>query len=234
MRQRHQAINISTYAKKNFCNEISLNNYTYEEELKEHLREYFSQNLREEDIEDKNDISSDDDSFEISEIKVPKQSNNNDFAKFQISEKAIISRIQDFNYEIIPKKAINIGQNDDEKIPENNRNIGATIKLEDIIKQYFYWKDKEKDKTKVNNEIDSFQLFNLNLDKIKDIKKKITDIKKIAKDKKMDETNLNKLLKELENDYNEQKKELNNLVNKIDKIDNITYGKNWSIVEYQK
>ena len=234
MRQRHQAINISTYAKKNFCNEISLNNYTYEEELKEHLREYFSQNLREEDIEDKNDISSDDDSFEISEIKVPKQSNNNDFAKFQISEKAIISRIQDFNYEIIPKKAINIGQNDDEKIPENNRNIGATIKLEDIIKQYFYLKDKEKDKTKVNNEIDSFQLFNLNLDKIKDIKKKITDIKKIAKDKKMDETNLNKLLKELENDYNEQKKELNNLVNKIDKIDNITYGKNWSIVEYQK
>ena len=234
MRQRHQAINISTYAKKNFCNEISLNNYTYEEELKEHLREYFSQNLREEDIEDKNDISSDDDSFEISEIKVPKQSNNNDFAKFQISEKAIISRIQDFNYEIIPKKAINIGQNDDEKIPENNRNIGATIKLEDIIKQYFYWKDKEKDKTKVNNEIDSFQLFNLNLDKIKDIKKKITDIKKIAKNKKMDETNLNKLLKELENDYNEQKKELNNLVNKIDKIDNITYGKNWSIVEYQK
>ena len=234
MRQRHQAINISTYAKKNFCNEISLNNYTYEEELKEHLREYFSQNLREEDIEDKNDISSDDDSFEISEIKVPKQSNNNDFAKFQISEKAIISRIQDFNYEIIPKKAINIGQNDDEKIPENNRNIGATIKLEDIIKQYFYWKDKEKDKTKVNNEIDSFQLFNLNLDKIKDIKKKITDIKKIAKDKKMDETNLNKLLKELENDYNEQKKELNNLVNKIDKVDNITYGKNWSIVEYQK
>ena len=234
MRQRHQAINISTYAKKNFCNEISLNNYTYEEELKEHLREYFSQNLREEDIEDKNDISSDDDSFEISEIKVPKQSNNTDFAKFQISEKAIISRIQDFNYEIIPKKAINIGQNDDEKIPENNRNIGATIKLEDIIKQYFYWKDKEKDKTKVNNEIDSFQLFNLNLDKIKDIKKKITDIKKIAKDKKMDETNLNKLLKELENDYNEQRKELNNLVNKIDKIDNITYGKNWSIVEYQK
>ncbi len=234
MRQRHQAINISTYAKKNFCNEISLNNYTYEEELKEHLREYFSQNLREEDIEDKNDISSDDDSFEISEIKVPKQSNNNDFSKFQISEKAIISRIQDFNYEIIPKKAINIGQNDDEKIPENNRNIGATIKLEDIIKQYFYWKDKEKDKTKVNNEIDSFQLFNLNLDKIKDIKKKITDIKKIAKDKKMDETNLNKLLKELENDYNEQRKELNNLVNKIDKIDNITYGKNWSIVEYQK
>ena len=234
MRQRHQAINISTYAKKNFCNEISLNNYTYEEELKEHLREYFSQNLREEDIEDKNDISSDDDSFEISEIKVPKQSNNNDFAKFQISEKAIISRIQDFNYEIIPKKAINIGQNDDEKIPENNRNIGATIKLEDIIKQYFYWKDKEKDKTKVNNEIDSFQLFNLNLDKIKDIKKKITDIKKIAKDKKMDETNLNKLLKELENDYNEQRKELNHLVNKIDKIDNITYGKNWSIVEYQK
>ena len=234
MRQRHQAMNISTYAKKNFCNEISLNNYTYEEELKEHLREYFSQNLREEDIEDKNDISSDDDAFEISEIKVPKQSNNTDFAKFQISEKAIVSRIQDFNYEIIPKKAINIGQNDDEKIPENNRNIGATIKLEDIIKQYFYWKDKEKDKTKVNNEIDSFQLFNLNLDKIKDIKKKITDIKKIAKDKKMDETNLNKLLKELENDYNEQRKELNNLVNKIDKIDNITYGKNWSIVEYQK
>ena len=234
MRQRHQAMNISTYAKKNFCNEISLNNYTYEEELKEHLREYFSQNLREEDIEDKNDISSDDDAFEISEIKVPKQSNNTDFAKFQISEKAIVSRIQDFNYEIIPKKAINIGQNDDEKNPENNRNIGATIKLEDIIKQYFYWKDKEKDKNKVSNEIDSLQLFNLNLDKIKDIKKKITDIKKIAKDKKMDETNLNKLLKELENDYNEQRKELNNLVNKIDKIDNITYGKNWSIVEYQK
>ena len=33
MRKKHQAVHISTLAKKNFCNEISLGDYTYEEEI---------------------------------------------------------------------------------------------------------------------------------------------------------------------------------------------------------
>ena len=237
MRKKQQAIHISTSAKKNFCKEISLSDYTYEEEIKEQLNDYFNDNIRDEDVEnDEENKSSDEDSFEICNIQVPKQdpSNIKEFAKFQISEKAVLSRIEDFNYEFIPQKMINISENESEKTVENNREIGTEIKMDDIIKQYIFWKENCDEKDKKNTEIEPFELFNLDSEKLKVIKKKISELKKIVKDKKFNDPVLNKLFKELEDNYIEQRKELNNLINNMEKIDNVSYGKNYCIVEYKK
>ena len=50
----------------------------------------------------------------------------------------------------------------------------------------------------------------------------------------MNEPMLNQLLNEIENKYIEQRQELNNLANNIDKVDTISYGKDWSFVEYKQ
>lgn len=239
MRKKHQAIHISTNAKKNFCKEISLSDYTYEAEIKEQLNEYFNDNLNDEDIEnidEDNNNNSDEDSFEISNIKVPKKDGNMpvEFAKFQISERAVLCPLDDYNYELIPKKTINVGVKQEEKIEENNRDIGDNIKLDDIIKQYIFWKQNCKEEDKKNSDIDPFELFNLNPENIKIIKQKIDEIKKIAKNKKMDENMLNKFLKELDDNYSEQRKDLNNLASNMEKIDSISYGNNYSVIDYKK
>ena len=241
MRKKHQAVLINSAAKKNFCNEISLGNFTYESEIKEQLRDFFNNNIKEEDIETKDendDSSSDDDSFEVSNIKVPKQAINNskEYAKLQISEKAVLGGIDSFNYEIIPQKTINICYDESEYSDDNNKHLGETIKFFDIIKQCIYWNGKCEAKGKKNCEIDCFQLFNLEPDKIKKIKEKLIEFRKISKEKKLDggESIINKLLGELENKYIEQKMELNNLISNLEYIDTISYGNNWSIVGFQK
>ena len=241
MRKKHQAVLISSAAKKNFCNEISLANFTYESEVKEQLRDFFNNNIKQDDIEnieENREDSSDDDSFEVSNIKVPKQVVNNtkEFAKFQISEKAILGGIDPFNYEALPQKVINICYDNSECSEDNNKDLGATVKFFDIIKQCIFWKDKSEAKGKKNCDIDCFQLFNLDPNKIKNIKEKLIEFRKIAKEKKLDvgESVINKFLLELENNYSEQKKELNNLISNLEYVDSISYGKNWSVVGFQK
>ena len=241
MRKKHQAVLISSAAKKNFCNEISLANFTYESEVKEQLRDFFNNNIKQEDIEnveENGEDSSDDDSFEISNIKVPKQviNNSKEFAKFQISEKAILGGIDPFNFEALPQKVINICYDNSEYSEDNNKDLGATVKFFDIIKQCIFWKDKNEAKGKKNCDIDCFQLFNLDQNKIKNIKEKLIEFRKIAKEKKLDvgESIINKFLLELENNYSEQKKELNNLISNLEYVDSISYGKNWSVVGFQK
>ena len=241
MRKKHQAVLISSAAKKNFCNEISLANFTYESEVKEQLRDFFNNNIKQEDIEnveENGEDSSDDDSFEISNIKVPKQviNNSKEFAKFQISEKAILGGIDPFNFEALPQKVINICYDNSEYSEDNNKDLGATVKFFDIIKQCIFWKDKNEAKGKKNCDIDCFQLFNLDPNKIKNIKEKLIEFRKIAKEKKLDvgESIINKFLLELENNYSEQKKELNNLISNLEYVDSISYGKDWSVVGFQK
>ena len=67
MRKKNQAILISSAAKKNFCNEIYLVNFTYESEVKEQLRDFFNNNINQEDVENQNEEdnenSSNEDSF---------------------------------------------------------------------------------------------------------------------------------------------------------------------------
>ena len=232
MRKRHQSVHISTFAKKSLSSEINLNDYTSDMEIRDQLTEYFNDNIKDEDV-DNTDENNDDDSFEVSDMKVPKHIVNTDkeFAKFQISERAILTGIDNFNYEIIPKNKINIGENESEKTEENKRDMGLDIKLDDIINQYIFW--KENSAKNINTDIDPLLLFNLNEDKIKSIKNKINELKKITKEKNMKEPMLNQLIKELDDKYIEQRKELNNLANNIDKIDTISYGKDWSIVGYK-
>jgi len=246
MRKKHQAVLINSAAKKNFCNEISLGNFTYESEVKEQLRDFFNNNIKQEDLEyvneeekerEANDSSDEEDSFEVSNIKVPKQvvNNSKEFAKFQISEKAIVSGIDSFNYETIPQKTINICYDNSNYSEDNNKDLGATIKFFDIIKQYIFWKEKCESKGEKNCQLDSFQLFNLNAEKIKTIVEKISEFKKIAKEKQLDQCEvLRKFFTELETNYVEQKKELNNLIANLEYIDTVSYGKNWSVIGFQK
>ena len=42
MRKKHQSVHISTYAKKSFCSEINLGDYTSDMEIKDHLTNYFN------------------------------------------------------------------------------------------------------------------------------------------------------------------------------------------------
>ena len=230
MRKKHQSLHISTIAKKNFCKEISLNDYTYEEEIRDQLKEYFDNNIKDEDVEnnDENNNSSDDeDIFDFKSINIQKGDINLDNLeeiKFQISEKAILNRIDENNYDFISKK------NDKDN---NDINLGDKINFNDIIKQFIFWKENKDNNDKKNCEIDAFELINLNSEKIKMIKQKINEIKNIVKEKKMDKSLLDQLIKDLENNYTEQTKELNNLVKNIENIDSISYGKNYSIVEYK-
>ena len=239
MRKKHQAVMISSAAKKNFCNEISLGNFTYESEVKEQLRDFFNDNIKQEDVEnfeEKEDDSSEDDDFEVSNIKVPKQVVNNqkEYSKFQITENAVLGNIDPSNYEPIPQKVINICYDNSEYSEDNNKDLGTTIKFFDIIKQCIFWKNKMVSKGK-NIDIDCFQLFNLDPNKIRFIKEKIIELRKITKDKSLDgHDSVINFLNELENNYSEQKKELNNLIANLEYVDTISYGKDWSVVGFQK
>ena len=51
MRKRHQALLVSSQAKKKICNELSINNSSYEVEQKQILNNYFNNHIDEEDIE---------------------------------------------------------------------------------------------------------------------------------------------------------------------------------------
>ena len=204
MRKKHQSLHISTTAKKIFCKEISLSDYTYEEEIRDQLNEYFNDNIKDEDIEDdyeNNNSSIDEDIIDFKSVNLQKQDiiDNNEFVKFQISENAILNNIDDKNYEFIPKK-----NNEDDM---GDMTIGDKINFKDIIKQYIFWKENDENDGNEDNkkfEIEPFELINLNPEKIKTIEQKIKEIKNIVKDKKMEEPLLNQLIKELENDYTEQ------------------------------
>ena len=239
MRKKHQAVMISSAAKKNFCNEISLGNFTYESEVKEQLRDFFNDNIKQEDVEnfeEKEDDSSEDDDFEVSNIKVPKQVVNNqkEYSKFQITENAVLGNIDPSNYEPIPQKVINICYDNSEYSEDNNKDLGTTLKFFDIMKQCIFWKNKMVSKGK-NIDIDCFQLFNLDPNKIRFIKEKIIELRKITKDKSLDgHDSVINFLNELENNYSEQKKELNNLIANLEYVDTISYGKDWSVVGFQK
>lgn len=241
MRKKHQAVLISSVAKKNFCNEISLGNFTYDSEVKEQLRNFFNENIKQEDVENQdenNENSSDDNSFEISNVKVPKQVANNskEYVKFQISEKAVLGNIDPFNYDTMAQKSLNICYDNSQSSEDYNKDLGENIKFFDIIKQYIYWKENCETKDKKKVDIDCFQIFKLEPEKIKYIKGKLIEFKKIVKEKKLDgnDSIINKFLNDLENSYIEQKKELNNLTENMEYIDNISYGKKWSQVDFQK
>ena len=234
MRKRHQAIMISSAAKKSICNDISINNIAYELEVKEQLKKFFETNLKKEDLlcnleNDKKEADDSDDEFEVTNIKVPKQSGNNnkESARLYISEDAIVSGIDRNFINKIQQGSINISGGDYND--SNYKKIGSSLSFSEIIKQIIYWKEKCKDK----NDINVLELFNLNLDRIRYIREKLNEIKKNAKDNKLDgnDSIMIKFLNQQEETYTIQKMEIDGLINNLEYIDTITYGDNWSVVQ---
>ena len=137
MRKRHQAILISSHAKKNICNDLSLNPDSYEIEQKFILNNYFKENINPEDIDnypqiekdpenvveeeendDSEDISDEDENYISinSNIKVPPLGEQKGpHIKYEISEKALLGGISYDDYQIIPENKIKINVGGDEK-----------------------------------------------------------------------------------------------------------------------
>ena len=151
MRKRHQAIMISSQAKKKICNELGLNTTSHEIEQKKLLNTYFNDNVDEEDIEiisgqekipdkktkknsqddDSDDEDIDDEDEETitlsSNIKVPPLGDQRGpYIKYQISEKAYIGGINFDDYSYIPQNKINIKQENANSLNDNSTVVRNT------------------------------------------------------------------------------------------------------------
>ena len=144
MRKRHQALLISSQAKKKICNELSINNASYEIEQKQMLNNYFKDHIDEEDIEipskiqrntdkikereNNNDDEEDNDNEEdlddeeeenislSTNITVPPLGDQKGpYIKYEISEKAYVGGINFDDYSYIPIKKLKIKGEDDDK-----------------------------------------------------------------------------------------------------------------------
>ena len=243
MRKKHQAILITTEAKKNIYNDMS--NYNNDYEQKEQLQEFFNKNINPEDVEytekeilqkEENDFFSDDDedSVDFSNIKVSKGTNNTkQDPSMNISEKAVfvhneVSKCD--TIELNVEKLEELSKKDDkDKTPENSVEIGNEINFSDIIQQIIFWKGNEQ----IN--IDGFELLNLNYDKMKDVIKDFSELKNLAKRYKLDgkDSLIKQMLMELFGIYTKQKQGLNYLQNNLDKLNKISFGKNCCKVNYK-
>ena len=289
MRKRHQAILISSNAKKNICNEISLNYDSYEIEQKHLLNNYFQENISPEDIspsttkeiapenvdeevEEENEnledsSDSEEDIISInSKIKVPPLGEDKGpYIKYEISEKAFVAGINYDDYTIIPENKINMkseksdninnnnykNKNEDENKQDNRTiKIGQKIEFNDILKQIAYWseqinlensKDKDilKNKKKLKDieipDVNILQMFKLYPKKLEKMNEKIKIIEKEMKDKNINNDNcvMNKLINDQENIINNKIQNINKLSQEIDNIKSITYGDNFSLIEFK-
>ena len=289
MRKRHQAILISSNAKKNICNEISLNYDSYEIEQKHLLNNYFQENISPEDIspsttkeiapenvdeevEEENEnledySDSEEDIISInSKIKVPPLGEDKGpYIKYEISEKAFVAGINYDDYTIIPENKINMKSEKSDNINNNNYKnkneeenkqdnrtikIGQKIEFNDILKQIAYWseqinlensKDKDilKNKKKLKDieipDVNILQMFKLYPKKLEKMNEKIKIIEKEMKDKNINNDNcvMNKLINDQENIINNKIQNINKLSQEIDNIKSITYGDNFSLIEFK-
>ena len=288
MRKRHQAILISSNAKKNICNEISLNYDSYEIEQNHLLNNYFKENINPEDIapsttkeiapenvdeeEENEDLEDSSDSEEDiisinSKIKVPPLGEDKGpHIKYEISEKAFVAGINYDDYTIIPDNKINIKSEKSYNINNNYRNqnqnekedtqdnriikIGQKIDFDDILKQIAYWseqinlenskdKDKLKNKKKLKDieipDVNILQLFKLYPKKLEKMNEKIKVIERELKDKNINKDNcvMNKLINDQDNIINNKMQNINKLSQEIDNIKSITYGDNFSLIEFK-
>ena len=289
MRKRHQAILISSNAKKNICNEISLNLDSYEVEQKQILNNYFKENISQEDIdlskkkekspenvedeeddeEEKSDLEdlsdNEEDYISInSNIKVPPLGDQKGpYIKYEISENAFIGGINYNDYTTIPKNKIKINReknennNDKGKYYKNNKNneqnkggriikIGEKIDFNSILEQMAYWSEQisiENSKDKKNRkkleveipDINILQLFKLYPKQMEEIQENIKIIDKEMRDKNLNNDNcpIKKIVNDQENIVNEKIENINKISKELDRIKDITYGDNFSLIEFK-
>jgi hypothetical protein len=126
--------------------------------------------------------------------------------------------------------------------------VGAHLNFNNIIEQMAYWaeelsseksKDKNKNKKKAVNveipDINILQLLKLYPYKINEISDKIKILEKEARDKNLLNENsvVKSLLNDQENIINEKKQNINKLAKEFDRIHSITYGDNFSVIEFK-
>ena len=124
MRKRHQAFNISLKAKREINNYLKIDNIRSEEELKESLKNFFFDKIKEEDVENEEEDLFEDDN-NILEFETPKKHDNvPQTEEFKISENAIISNFQSDIFKLI--------KNDDKKEKINFSDFIKALSEDDI------------------------------------------------------------------------------------------------------
>ena len=126
--------------------------------------------------------------------------------------------------------------------------VGTHLNFNNIIEQMAYWaeelsleksKDKSKNKKKLTNveipDINVLQLLKLYPNKMDEISDKIKSLEKEARDKNLftDNSVVKSILNDQENIINEKKQNINKLAKEFDRIHSITYGDNFSVIEFK-
>ena len=188
--------------------------------------------------------------YEISEKAYVGGVNFDDYSYIPENKLKIKENIDDNDKKKAKASKKNIKDKKEENKDEGNATlkVGATINFNNIIEQMAYWaeeisyeksKDKNKNKRKIKDveipDINILQLFKLYPNKIDEISNKIKSLEKEAKDKNLytDNSLVKTLLNDQENIINEKKQSLGKLAKEVDRIHSITYGDNFSVIEFK-
>ena len=249
---------LNNYFKDNIAEEdveVQINNREIEEKNQEKDEDDEDEDEKEDDQYEEENISLN------SNITVPPLGDQKGpYIKFDISEKAFVGGVNFIDYNIIPENRIKIKEVNTEdknknmrkndKINKDNETtkVGAALNFKNIIEQMAYWgeelnyeksKDKTKNKKKLTNveipDINIMQLFKLYPNKIDEICEKIKNLEKEARERNLytDNTVIKKLLNDQENIINGKKENINKLIKEFDRIQNITYGENFSVINFK-
>jgi hypothetical protein len=188
--------------------------------------------------------------YEISEKAFVGGVNFDDYSYIPENKLKIKENIDDNDKKKAKTNKKNVKDKKEENNDEGNNilKVGANINFNNIIEQMAYWaeeisyeksKDKNKNKRKIKDveipDINILQLFKLYPNKIDEISNKIKSLEKEAKDKNLytDNSLVKTLLNDQENIINEKKQSLGKLAKEVDRIHSITYGDNFSVIEFK-
>ena len=205
MRKRHQAFNISLKAKREINNYLKIDNIRSEEELKESLKNFFFDKIKEEDVENEEEDLFEDDN-NILEFETPKKHDNvPQTEEFKISENAIISNFQSDIFKLI--------KNDDKK---------EKINFSDFIKAL-----SEDDIKNIKIE----ELINVDENKLLDLENKLNELKDVCEENNNSEISniIDYYIQEVKN----KRDNMNYFTDNLDKIDTISFEKNGNIITFK-
>ena len=205
MRKRHQAFNISLKAKREINNYLKIDNIRSEEELKESLKNFFFDKIKEEDVENEEEDLFEDDN-NILEFETPKKHDNvPQTEEFKISENAIISNFQSDIFKLI--------KNDNKK---------AKINFSDFIKEL-----SEEDIKNIKIE----ELINVDENKLLDLENKLNELKDVCDENK--NTEISNIIDYYIQEVKNKRDNMNYFTDNLDKIDTISFEKNGNIITFK-
>ena len=205
MRKRHQAFNISLKAKREINNYLKIDNIRSEEELKESLKNFFFDKIKEEDVENEEEDLFEDDN-NILEFETPKKHDNvPQTEEFKISENAIISNFQSDIFKLI--------KNDDKK---------EKINFSDFIKEL-----SEDDIKNIKIE----ELINVDENKLLDLENKLNELKDVCDEN--NNTEISNIIDYYIQEVKNKRDNMNYFTDNLDKIDTITFEKNGNIISFK-